>query len=175
MWKWLQLWMCYSVQTVVVFITPGHYYYYLIFTLFCSSCVFLFVSSSFFCLVPIHQVSVGTRQTWNVGTKHMARTSSPRRRPRLSWSLCGRPYRTSHSSSWRPLPSSLSASLCTNLQERKVNVRAGTLSSILDKEQSRSMEKNMVVGREAQMTFRRLKISSSQWGPKKWEEDKTGY
>lgn len=115
-----------------------------IFSLFRSSYFTHFVSSS----VPIRQVSVGTQQTWNVGAKHMAKTSSPRRSPRPSWSLCGRPYRTSHSSSWRPLPSSLSASLFTNHRERKVNVRTGARgmgfgggTSILDKEQSRNMEK----------------------------------
>lgn len=92
---------------------------FLIFTPYFSTCVFLFVSFS----VPIRQVSVGTPQTWSVGAKRTAKTSSPQRSPRLSWSLCGRPYRTSHSSSWRPLPSSPLASLSTNLLERKVNVR----------------------------------------------------
>lgn len=84
--------------------------------------VFLFISSS---VSTISQVSVGTRQTWSVGTKRSAITSSPRRRPRLSWSSCGRPYRTSLSSSWRPPPSSPSACLSTSLQEGTPNVRRG--------------------------------------------------
>lgn len=79
------------------------------------------VSSSFY----ISQVSVGTRQTWSFGANRSAKTSSPLRSPRLSWSWCGRPYRTSHSSSWRPPPSSPSASLSTSLLERTQNVRMG--------------------------------------------------
>lgn len=78
-----------------------------------------FVSSSIF----ISQVSVGTQQTWSAGAKHLAKTSSLLRSPRLSWSWCGRPYRTSRSSSWRPLPSSPLASLSTSLPERILNVR----------------------------------------------------
>lgn len=84
-------------------------------------CVFFFVLS----FISISQVSVGTRQTWSIGVKHLAKTSSLRRSRRLSWSLCGRPYKTLHSSSWRLLPSSPLASLSTSLLERKANVRKG--------------------------------------------------
>lgn len=85
---------------------------------------FLF-SPRVFLSVSIAQVSVGTRQTWSVDTKRSVKTSSRRRSPRLSWSSCGRPYRTSHSSSWRPPPSSPSVSLSTSLPEKKANVRTG--------------------------------------------------
>lgn len=86
-----------------------------------STVLFLYVT-----IFSISQVLVGTRQTWSAGAKHSAKTSSLRRNPRLSWSSCGRPYRTSHSSSWRLLPSSLLASLSTSLPERTAKVRRGT-------------------------------------------------
>lgn len=80
-------------------------------------------ASSSHCL---YQVSVGSRQTWNVGAKPSAKTSFPPKRPRRSWNLCGRPYRMSHLSFWRPLPSSPLASPSTSLQEKKLNVRMWT-------------------------------------------------
>lgn len=74
----------------------------------------------------LYQVSVGIRQTWNVGAKPSAKTSFRPKRPRRSWNLCGRPYRTSHLSFWRPLPSSPLAFPSTSLLEKKLNVRMWT-------------------------------------------------
>lgn len=90
----------------------------------CSCFLFLPVPFVLSC-VSTCQASVGTQQTWSVGIKHSAKTSSLQRSPRPFWSSCGKLYRMWHSSYWRLLPSSPLASLSTSLQERKVNVRAG--------------------------------------------------
>lgn len=78
-------------------------------------------------LCPCVQVCLGTPLTWRTVTMHLAGTSFPPRRPRRSYSWCGKLCRTSPSSSWKSLPSSHWACLFTIHQGETVKV--GTLNA----------------------------------------------
>lgn len=69
------------------------------------------------------QVSPGTPLTWRSDTRHSGRTSSLPRRPKPSCSWCGKPCKTSRSSSWRLPPSSRWACPSITWKAETVKVR----------------------------------------------------